>query len=44
MRGGQVVFDGTVDEATDAAIEEIYQRSLTAEDVAAEPVAVEETP
>ena len=44
MRAGEVVFDGTVDEATDTAIEEIYQRSLTAEDVAAEPVAVEETP
>ncbi len=34
MRAGEIVFDGTVEEATDAAIEEVYQRSLTAEDVA----------
>ncbi|GAB3190472.1 phosphonate ABC transporter ATP-binding protein [Nesterenkonia suensis] len=32
MRGGEVVFDGPVGEATDAAIEAVYQRSLTAED------------
>ncbi|GAA3280960.1 phosphonate ABC transporter ATP-binding protein [Nesterenkonia halobia] len=36
MRGGEVVFDAPVAEATDAAIEEVYQRSLTAEDVVAE--------
>lgn len=34
MRAGEIVFDGSVDEATDTAIEEVYQRSLTAEDVA----------
>ena len=34
MRGGEVVFDGSVEEATDAAVEEVYQRSLTAEDAA----------
>ena len=34
MRSGEIVFDGSVDEATDTAIEEVYQRSLTAEDVA----------
>ena len=34
MRGGEVVFDGPVDEANDAVIEEVYQRSLTADDVA----------
>jgi phosphonate transport system ATP-binding protein len=42
MRGGEVVFDGPVAEATDAAVEEIYQRSLTAED-STDPVAVEES-
>ena len=39
VRGGEIVFDGPVEEATDAAIEEVYQRSLTAEDVAAESAA-----
>lgn len=34
MRAGEVVFDGPVHEATDAAVEEIYQRSLTSEDIA----------
>ena len=33
MRDGQVVFDGPVAEATDEVIEEVYQRSMTAEDV-----------
>lgn len=33
MRAGEVVFDGTVEEATDEAIEGIYQRSLTADDI-----------
>lgn len=32
MRAGEVVFDGPVEEATDAVVEEVYQRSLTAED------------
>ena len=39
MRGGEVVFDGPVEEATDAAIEEVYQRSLTAGDAAPESAA-----
>lgn len=45
MRAGEVVFDGPVAEATDAVIEEVYQRSMTAEDVVADdvPVSVEET-
>ncbi|WP_261624602.1 phosphonate ABC transporter ATP-binding protein [Nesterenkonia marinintestina] len=34
MRGGRIVFDAPVEEADDAAVEEIYQRSLTADDVA----------
>ncbi|SED76625.1 phosphonate ABC transporter ATP-binding protein [Ruania alba] len=34
MRDGQVVFDGTGEEADDAVFESIYGRSLTAEDVA----------
>ncbi len=34
MRAGKVVFDGPTEEATDAVIEEVYQRSLTAEDIA----------
>lgn len=34
MRAGKVVFDGTAAEADDAVFEEIYGRSLTAEDVA----------
>lgn len=33
MRGGEVVFDGSVEEATDEVIEDVYQRSLTAQDV-----------
>jgi len=33
MRAGKVVFDGTAAEADDAVFEEIYGRSLTAEDV-----------
>lgn len=46
MRAGEVVFDGPVDEATDAVVEEVYQRSLTAEDVAATdvPVRLEDLP
>lgn len=32
MRDGRVVFDGPVEEATDDVIEEVYQRSLTAEE------------
>lgn len=40
MRGGEVVFDGPTAEATDSVIEEVYQRSLTAEDVAAVEVPV----
>ena len=38
-RGGEGVFDGPVEEATDAAIEEVYQRSLTAGDAAPESAA-----
>lgn len=34
MRGGEVVFDGPTAEATDAVIEDVYQRPLTEEDVA----------
>ncbi|UFU05390.1 phosphonate ABC transporter ATP-binding protein [Ruania halotolerans] len=34
MRDGQVVFDGTGEEADDAVFESIYGRSLTADDVA----------
>ena len=33
MRAGQVVFDGTPAEADDAVFEQIYGRSLTADDV-----------
>ena len=33
MRAGKVVFDGTPDEADDAAFAQIYGRSLTAEDL-----------
>ncbi|GAA1811202.1 phosphonate ABC transporter ATP-binding protein [Nesterenkonia flava] len=46
MRAGEVVFDGPVEEATDAVIEEVYQRSLTAEDVASVdvPVSLESLP
>ncbi|MHA6780339.1 phosphonate ABC transporter ATP-binding protein [Pseudonocardia saturnea] len=33
MRAGKVVFDGTADQADDAVFEEIYGRSLTADDV-----------
>ena len=40
MRAGEVVFDGPVDEATDAVVEEVYQRSLTAADVAAADIPV----
>ncbi|MDZ5079142.1 phosphonate ABC transporter ATP-binding protein [Nesterenkonia sp. HG001] len=43
MRGGEVVFDGPVEEATDAAIEAVYQRSLTAEDVVVDGSPVEST-
>ncbi|WP_420114190.1 phosphonate ABC transporter ATP-binding protein [Pseudactinotalea sp.] len=35
MRAGQVVFDGTGEEADDAVFERIYGRSLTADDVIA---------
>ncbi|GAA1185779.1 phosphonate ABC transporter ATP-binding protein [Nesterenkonia xinjiangensis] len=41
MRGGEVVFDGPVEEATDVAIEAVYQRSLTAEDVVVDGSPVE---
>ena len=37
MRAGKVVFDGTADEADDAVFEDIYGRSLRADDVAAAP-------
>ncbi len=36
MRNGEVVFDGPTEEATDAVIEEVYQRSLSQEEAAAE--------
>lgn len=35
MRAGEVVFDGTGEEADDAVFERIYGRSLTADDVIA---------
>jgi len=41
MRAGNVVFDGTADEADDKVFEDIYGRSLTAEDVLPESVKVE---
>lgn len=46
MRAGKVVFDGPTAEATDTVIEEVYQRSLTAEDIAADagPVSLEDVP
>ena len=37
MRAGQVVFDGTADEADDAVFEDIYGRSLRADDVVSAP-------
>ncbi|MGO1949055.1 MAG: phosphonate ABC transporter ATP-binding protein [Mycobacteriaceae bacterium] len=37
MRDGRVVFDGPVEDATDEVIEEVYQRSLTAEDTGDRP-------
>lgn len=40
MRAGEIVFDSPVDEATDDRIEEVYQRSLTAEDVVDQEVPV----
>lgn len=41
MRAGKVVFDGPTQDANDAVIEEVYQRSLTPEDIASgENVAV----
>lgn len=45
MRDGEVVFDGPVAEANDAVIEEVYQRSLTADDVAVidAPVSLDQT-
>ncbi|PRZ17867.1 phosphonate ABC transporter ATP-binding protein [Nesterenkonia sandarakina] len=43
MRAGEVVFDGPVEEATDAIIEEVYQRSLTAEDIVASDSATQGT-
>ena len=33
MRDGEVVFDGPTAEATDAVIQEVYQRPLSQEDV-----------
>ncbi|WP_022873443.1 phosphonate ABC transporter ATP-binding protein [Nesterenkonia alba] len=46
MRAGQVVFDGRTEEATDAVIEDVYQRSLTAEDVASldAPISLDDLP
>lgn len=40
MRQGEVVFDGNGDEADEKVFENIYGRSLTAEDVLAEPAPV----
>lgn len=37
LRDGEVVFDGTGDEADEAVFESIYGRSLTADDVLGEP-------
>ncbi|WP_150461016.1 phosphonate ABC transporter ATP-binding protein [Nesterenkonia ebinurensis] len=46
MRAGKVVFDGPTGEAIDAVIEDVYQRSLTAEDIATVnvPVSLEDIP
>lgn len=46
MRAGRVVFDGLTSEATDEVIEEVYQRSLTAEDIASStgPVNLDDVP
>ncbi|CAN5192410.1 phosphonate ABC transporter ATP-binding protein [soil metagenome] len=41
MRAGQIVFDGTAEQADDAVFEEIYGRSLTAEDVLTDSPRVE---
>ena len=43
MRAGQVVFDGTPAEADDAVFEQIYGRSLTADDVLTDDLAALET-
>ncbi|WP_203335370.1 phosphonate ABC transporter ATP-binding protein [Nocardioides limicola] len=40
MRAGRVVFDGTGEQADDKVFEDIYGRSLTAEDVSATPTQV----
>src|SRR5699024_6866329 len=43
MRAGEVVFDGPVEEATDSVIEDVYQRSMTADDVVSEvPVSADD--
>lgn len=42
MRAGEVVFDGPVEEATDAAIEEVYQRSLSTDDLTTEDPSTED--
>lgn len=39
LRAGEVVFDGTGDEADESVFESIYGRSLTADDVLGEPAA-----
>ena len=43
MRAGQVVFDGTPAEADDAVFEQIYGRSLTADDVLTDDLEALET-
>lgn len=40
MREGEIVFDGTGEEADETVFESIYGRSLTADDVLAEPAPV----
>ncbi|WP_345751084.1 phosphonate ABC transporter ATP-binding protein [Microbacterium rhizophilus] len=41
MRAGRVVFDGTAEEADEAAFEQIYGRALNAEDLLPGPVQVD---
>ncbi len=41
MRAGNIVFDGTAEEADDKVFENIYGRSLTAEDVLPDSVRIE---
>jgi phosphonate transport system ATP-binding protein len=42
LRDGEVVFDGTGDEADESVFEDIYGRSLTADDVLGAPTGAAE--